>query len=86
MLQSLRGCFPFPREPGRLPSPPASGSGSGSKTKWSMWFKLDLELVHPDTASKGNGFGAAMSSSPWEQLGNGDEDVASPFHAGVGSR
>jgi hypothetical protein len=29
------------------------------------------------------GFGAAMSSSPWEWLGNGDEDVASPLHAGA---
>jgi hypothetical protein len=23
--------------------------------------------------------GVAMSSSPWQRLGNGDEDVASPF-------
>jgi hypothetical protein len=42
----------------------------------------------------GNGFGVAMSSSPWERLWNGDEDVASPFrvggsfkiHTSVGSR
>jgi hypothetical protein len=26
--------------------------------------------------------GAAMSSSPFRRLGNGDEDVASPFYAG----
>jgi hypothetical protein len=32
-----------------------------------------------DTASNGNGFGAAMSSLLWERLRNGDEDVASPF-------
>jgi hypothetical protein len=24
-----------------------------------------------------------MSSSPWEWLWNGDEDVASPFHVGA---
>jgi hypothetical protein len=36
-------------------------------------------------APKGNGFGAAMSSSPLGgPLGMGDEDVASPFHAGAG--
>ena len=30
-----------------------------------------------------NGNGAAMSSSPWEEaLGKGDEDVATPVHAG----
>ena len=28
----------------------------------------------------------AMSSSPWEWLWNGDEDVATPFLAGAGSR
>jgi hypothetical protein len=33
-----------------------------------------------------NRFGAAMSSSPWEWLRNGDEDVATPFHAGAGGR
>jgi hypothetical protein len=27
-----------------------------------------------------------MSSSPWEWLWNGDEDVATPFHAGTVSR
>ncbi len=32
------------------------------------------------------GNGAAMSSSPWEWLWNGDEDVATPFHAGAVSR
>jgi hypothetical protein len=31
-------------------------------------------------------FGAAMSSSPRERLWNGDEDVATPFHAGAVSR
>ena len=30
----------------------------------------------------GMAFGAAMSSSPWERFWNGDEDVATPFHAG----
>ncbi len=29
------------------------------------------------------GFGVAMSSSPWEWLWNGDEDVATPLHAGA---
>jgi hypothetical protein len=37
-----------------------------------MWFELELELAHPDTASKGKGFGVAMSSSPWERLWKGD--------------
>jgi hypothetical protein len=32
-----------------------------------------------DTTDTGNGYGAAMSSAPWEGLRNGDEDVASPF-------
>lgn len=27
----------------------------------------------------GKGLGAAMSSSPWEKLGNGDGDIAAPF-------
>jgi hypothetical protein len=27
-----------------------------------------------------------MSSSPWEWLWNGDEDVATPFHVGAVSR
>jgi hypothetical protein len=27
-----------------------------------------------------------MSSSPWEWLWNGDEDVATPFHPGAVSR
>ncbi len=31
-----------------------------------------------------NGNGVAMSSSPWEQAREGDEDVATPFHAGGG--
>jgi hypothetical protein len=35
-----------------------------------------------DTSPRWNGFGAAMSSSPWERVWNGDEDVATPFHAG----
>jgi choline dehydrogenase-like flavoprotein len=34
----------------------------------------------------GNGTGAAMSSSPFERLWNGDEDVAIPFHTGAVSR
>ena len=42
-------------EPGRLPLPPASVSGSvspsESKTKWSMRFDPDPELAHLDTAS-----------------------------------
>jgi hypothetical protein len=27
-----------------------------------------------------------MSSSPWEWVWNGDEDVATPFHTGAASR
>jgi hypothetical protein len=38
--------------------------------------------AHLDTAPFWKGFGAAMSSSPWEWLWNGDEDVASPFLRG----
>ena len=38
--------------------------------------------AHLDTAPFWNGFGAAMSSSPWEGLWNGGEDVATPLHAG----
>jgi hypothetical protein len=38
------------------------------------------------TAPLWKGFGAAMSSSPWGWLRNGDEDVATPFHAGAVSR
>jgi hypothetical protein len=58
-------------EPGRLPLPPASVSGSvspsESKTRGSMRFDPDPELAHLDTGSQSqNGFGAAMSSSPWE--------------------
>ncbi len=36
-----------------------------------------------ETARFGNRFGAAMSSSPREGLGNGDEYVATPGHAGA---
>jgi hypothetical protein len=36
-----------------------------------------------NTARFGNRFGAAMSSSPRNRLGNGDEDVATPVHAGA---
>jgi hypothetical protein len=39
--------------------------------------------AHLDTAPFCKGFGAAMSSSPWEWLWNGDEDVATPFLAGA---
>jgi hypothetical protein len=42
--------------------------------------------AHPDNAPFWKGFGVAMSSSPWEWLWNGDEDVATPFLAGVVSR
>ena len=42
--------------------------------------------VHLDTAPIWKGFGAAMSSSPWERLWKGDEDVATPFLAGAVSR
>jgi hypothetical protein len=45
-----------------------------------------MDPAHLDTAPIWKGFGAAMSSSPWEWLWNGDEDVATPFHAGAVSR
>jgi hypothetical protein len=35
-----------------------------------------------DPAPFWKGFGAAMSSSPWEWLWIGDEDVATPLHGG----
>jgi hypothetical protein len=35
--------------------------------------------AHLDTTPFWKGFGAAMSSSPWEWPWNGDEDVATPF-------
>jgi ferredoxin len=38
--------------------------------------------AHLDAAPIWKGFGAAMCSSPWEWLWNGDEDVATPLHAG----
>ncbi len=42
--------------------------------------------AHLDTGPLWKGFGAAMSSSPWERLWNGDEDVATPFPAAAVSR
>ncbi len=39
--------------------------------------------AHPDTVPGGNPFGAAMSVSPRDRLSNGDEDVATPVHAGA---
>ncbi len=42
--------------------------------------------AHLDTAPFWKGFGAAMSSSPWEWFWNGDEDVATPFLTGAVSR
>ena len=38
---------------------------------------------HLNTAPVGQGFGAAMSSSPGATLWNGDEDVAAPFRVGA---
>ncbi len=40
------------------------------------------EHSHPYTAPFGNGFGAAMSSSPGERLWNGDADVATLYLRG----
>jgi hypothetical protein len=71
--------------PGPLPLPhvSVSGSVSESETKWSMGFELELDpdpdLDPLDTASIGNGFGVAMSSSPLRgAFGEGDVDVAAP--------
>jgi hypothetical protein len=50
-------------------------------TRWGMASGRFLTLP-----PSGRVFGAAMSSSPWEKLGNGDEDVATPFNAGAESR
>jgi hypothetical protein len=50
---------------------------------WGWEGKGGPQMAEPfDTAPRGNGIGAAMSSSPWERVWNGDEDVATPFHAG----
>jgi hypothetical protein len=38
----------------------------------------ELELAHLDTASNETGFGVATSSSPFQCLAQGDEDIASP--------
>ena len=35
--------------------------------------------AHLDTAPFSKGFGAAMSSSPWKWLWNGDEDIVAPI-------
>jgi hypothetical protein len=40
---------------------------------------VEEQGAHLDTALFWKGFEAAMSSSPWEWLSNGDEDVATPF-------
>jgi hypothetical protein len=54
---------------------------------WGWEGKGGPQMGEPfDTAPRWNGFGAAMSSSPWEWVWNGDEDVATPFHAGAASR
>jgi hypothetical protein len=49
-----------------------TGLVSGSATP-----ALGLGRAHLDTAPARNG--VAMSTSPWERLWNGDEDVATPF-------
>ena len=73
-------------EPGWLPLPHASVSGSvspsESKTKWSMRFDPDpdSELDHLDTASIGDGFGTATWTSPPPSIG------ANHHGAGVGER
>ncbi len=46
----------------------------------------NLFRAHLDTAPFEKGNGVAISSSPCERLWNGDEDVATPFHAGAVSR
>ena len=52
---------------------------SGQEATSSGHLQRDLPHVPLDTAPFGNGFGAATSSSPWERLWKGDEDVAAPF-------
>jgi hypothetical protein len=73
--QELEGSCDNSREADAVPSPEqisnAAALGGGA---------------HLDTAPFWKGFGASMSSSPWEWLWNGDEDVATPFHAGEVSR
>ncbi len=44
----------------------------------------DAELANLNSIPNGNRFGAAMSSSPWKILRNGDGDLATPFHPGKG--
>ena len=40
--------------------------------------ELEPELAHLDNASNENGLGVATSSSPFQSLSQGDEDIAAP--------
>ncbi len=64
-----------------LPPPAETSTPTRGDADWEGEF-----AAHLDTAPFWKGFGVAMSSSPWEWLWNGDEDVASPFHARAVSR
>ena len=62
---------------------PPSGCASSNPSKPRVGATA---RAHLDTAPVEKGNGVAMSSSPCERLWNGDEDVATPFHAGAVSR
>ncbi len=59
---------------------------SGQEATSSGHLQRDLPHLPLDPAPFGNGFGAAMPSSSWEWLWNGDEDFATPIHAGQWGR
>ena len=65
---------------------PAEGINRETGVGWGSWkFEVlrGAGTLHPQPRELvcyvGDGFGLAMSSSPWEGCWNGDEDVASPF-------
>jgi hypothetical protein len=77
-------------EPGRLPSShasvsasaSASASASSSSSSSSSSSKNPIPIPIPIPSRAHYSLGAAMSSSPWRILRNGDEDVATPILQG----
>jgi len=66
-------------------SGPSAGMGSSQSPVSSLLgigIILSILPSCPKQTEPRNGIGAARSSSPWERPWNGDEDVATPFHAG----
>jgi hypothetical protein len=67
---------------------PGLGCGTGTGRRWThgrgerLWERATR--TSPPRFGMGNWDGEAMGSSPWEEaLGEGDEDVATPFHVGA---